>query len=93
METRFIVIGALLIFNIPLYYAVGKLLFEDWESFFEAIGYWIRPDFFSALAGEFWDDWWAELKLLAFLAICGFVVYLEYQKIVVPYILPALNFN
>ncbi len=68
----------LIVINAPVYFLVGKVVFGTWEDFWEAVRFWFTPDLFSALMGEFWEDAWAELKLLFFLAVCGGCVWGEY---------------
>lgn len=60
----------LIIVNIPVYFVLGKLFFPTWEDFKEAVLFWITPDIISAFRGEFWEDWWAELKLGWWLLSC-----------------------
>ena len=48
-------------------------LFGDGEGFLECVRFWIRPDIFSWVRGEGLDDWWAEMKLGAWLVIAVFV--------------------
>lgn len=43
--------------------ALWKPIFGDMENFAECIGYWFTPDAWSFLNNEYWEDWWAELKL------------------------------
>ena len=64
--------------NIPVYFLIGKVMFKTWEGFLDAIGYLFTLRFISAARGEFWDDWWAELKLIIFVLLCIGVVYAEY---------------
>lgn len=66
--------------NLPVFWLVSKAFFKDLDDLGAAIGFWIRPDLFSAFAGEFWEDWWAELKLGAFLMVCSGIVYWEHTQ-------------
>jgi hypothetical protein len=66
--TFFVILG---VGNIPIYILLGKLLFEDWEGFKEAVGYLFTPDFWSFFEGEWLEDRWAELKLGLFVILCG----------------------
>jgi len=75
---NFTLLAVLVIVNIPVFLYIGKYWFDGWDGFWECVGYWIRPDILSALTGEFWDDWWGELKLALFLGVCAAVVYGEY---------------
>ena len=71
----------LLVVNAPVYLLLGKWLFGGWDDFGEAIVFWIKPDFFSAIDGELGADWWAEIKLGIFIAACGGLIYGEYHYI------------
>jgi hypothetical protein len=64
----------MLVLHVPLYFAWGWVLFRNWESFWEAFVFWIKPDFWSWLDDEYWDDVWAEAKLaLWFFAPIGLI--------------------
>ena len=67
--------------NIPVYLVLGSLFFGSWGNFWECIIFWFKPDLWSAFDGEFFDDWFAELKLGIFIAACGACVYAEYALI------------
>ncbi len=51
--------------NIPVYWFIGKFLFTDGESFWEAIGYWFKPDLWSWINGDGLEDMMAEMKLVS----------------------------
>ncbi|MCB2154170.1 hypothetical protein KQI84_04740 [bacterium] len=70
---------ALAILNIPVYFLIGWVVFDGWGDFFESIIFWLKPDFWSFLSGELMEDWWAEMKILFFLLLCGLVLFGEYQ--------------
>ena len=55
--------------NSPVYFGLGRLFFRDWESFWEAVGFWFTPDTWSAFQGDYGNDRWASLKL-ALWAVC-----------------------
>ncbi len=80
MNWHYLIIIAIL--NIPLYLYIGKMFFEDWQDFIEAIRYWLTPDIISAFKGEYWDDVFSELKLFLFFICCGLMVFAEYQLII-----------
>lgn len=50
-----------------------KVLFGDKEEFFECIKFWLIPDILSMARGQYWEDHWAELKLIIWLG-SGFAV-------------------
>ena len=75
----------------PVYFVFGSLFFRDWDQFGEAIAFFLKPDLFSAARGEFWDDMFAELKLVLFLGCCSAVVWAEWKYIVLPHILPMFG--
>ena len=74
-ETLYVVLGLV---NIPLYLFLGKLIFNSWSEFGDAIGFWFKPDMWSAIDGEYWDDVVAEFKLGIFFAICAGAVFGEH---------------
>jgi len=60
--------------HVPVYLFWGWVLFRSWAGFREAIVFWIKPDFWSWLDDEYWDDVWAEAKLaLWFFAPIGLI--------------------
>ena len=77
-ETLFVILGLV---NIPLYLFMGKLIFESWQGFGDAIHFWFKPDRWSAFDGEYWDDVMAEFKLAIFVAICAGAVYGEHYLV------------
>ena len=58
-------IAAALLTAVLLY----MLLFKDWDDFLECVKFWLIPDIVSMFRGEYWEDAWAELKLLLWLSI------------------------
>ncbi|AQQ71086.1 hypothetical protein SMSP2_01450 [Limihaloglobus sulfuriphilus] len=65
------------VLNIPLYFLIGKLIFRTWESFWEAVKYNFKPDFWSLLTGRYLEDMWAETKLFVWIALSVLCVYGE----------------
>lgn len=62
-----------------LYY----IFFRDWDEFIKCLYFWIMPDIISAFRGEYWDDRWAEAKLLLWITISaleGILVYAYMTK-------------
>ena len=45
------------------------LLFEDWDECLECVQFWFTPEIISALRGKYWEDVWAETKILLWLGI------------------------
>jgi len=77
-QTWYIILA---IVNIPAYLLVGKLLFEDWYGFKEALVYWVKPDMWSWMSGEGMEDFFAELKLGIFVAVNIGIVIGEFHLI------------
>jgi hypothetical protein len=69
----------LALINIPVYLLIGKLFFDDWEDFGECVRFWFTPEWISWLSGELGEEWWADLRLVAFIGVCSLVVYGEYH--------------
>ena len=44
-------------------------LFKDWDDFLECVKFWLMPDIVSMFRGKYWEDAWAEFKLLLWLGI------------------------
>lgn len=68
----------LTVLNIPLYWILYRTLFTDVDELADAIKFWITPEIFSAFRGEYWDDIWAEFKLLLLVVGCAGLVLVEY---------------
>lgn len=66
MEALWIILA---IANIPVYVFIGYHLFGTWESFGEALRFWMKPDMWSAMDGEYFEDMVAELKLAALILL------------------------
>ncbi|HYF13495.1 MAG TPA: hypothetical protein VD971_00330 [Phycisphaerales bacterium] len=69
-----ILIGA----NTPIYLLIGWAMFGTWGDFWQCLKFWIMPDIFSAMRGEWLEDVWSELKLVFFLAACAVIVAAEW---------------
>jgi len=78
MEKNLPFIITLSMINIPLYVLFGKLFFDTWYEFWDCIKFWFKPDCWSWVDGEYWDDVRAEFKLGMFFVACGGLVYGEY---------------
>ena len=45
------------------------VMFKDWDEFVECVEFYCTPDIISALRGRYWDDVWAETRILLWLGI------------------------
>jgi len=57
-----------------------KPFFRDWSGFWDCVKFWMKPDRISWFQGEGVEDWWAELKLGAWIivsAVCGVLSYIK----------------
>ena len=45
------------------------VMFEDWDEFVECVKFCFTPEIISALRGKYWEDVWAETKILLWLGI------------------------
>jgi hypothetical protein len=61
----------------PLIYLAYRVIFRDAEEFLESLRFWLTPDILSAFRGEFWEDWWAEMKLGLFVAATAGLIMVE----------------
>lgn len=77
----------LIVANLPVFYAIRRLIFPTWEDFGEAVRFWLTPDLLSMFRGEWAEDQWNELKLLVWIALCAGCVWVEYL-LLVKYVLP-----
>lgn len=68
------------VINIPCYGVLASVLFGK-EGFLGALRYAFIPDLISALKGHFWDDKWAELMMVIWIALCVVLVLSEYSYI------------
>ena len=55
-----------------------KPFFGDAGNFWRCVRFWLTPDIISRFSGEWWADFWAEMKLGGWLlcgGLFGFVTY------------------
>ena len=55
-----------------------RVFFPNTDDFIAAVKFWLTPDLFSLFRGEYFEDWWAEMKLglwFGSAAFVGFSVY------------------
>ena len=45
------------------------VMFKDWDEFVECVKFCFTPEIISALRGKYWEDVWAETKILLWLSI------------------------
>ena len=59
--------------------AAGWVVFQQWDEFFECVGFWFTPDIISLFNGEYIDEKWAKLRLLLWVVLCGLSIFGEYS--------------
>lgn len=77
MSPHAVLILSLAVVNIPVYYLLYRQFYQDAQEFIDAIRFWVKPDLWSLLDGEYWDDVWAEMKLGLFFTVCSGTVMAE----------------
>ena len=45
------------------------VMFKDWDEFVECVKFCFTSEIISALRGKYWEDVWAETKILLWLGI------------------------
>ncbi len=68
----------LVIINIPIYLALGKMIFKDWGSFLEAVRLWTSADWWYSLEKQWREDRWSTGQLPLFLLLCVLLVVVEH---------------
>ena len=68
----------LVLINIPVFLGLGRIIFSDWNSFFEALRLWTSTDRWFTLQKQWQLDRWDTAKLPVFLLICVALVLLEH---------------
>ena len=71
MSPHNVLVLSLAVVNIPVYYLLYRLVYRDVQEFLDALYFWLRPDLWSLLDGEYWADFRAEMKLGLFVAVCS----------------------
>jgi hypothetical protein len=59
------------VINIPVYLFLLRKFFDTMNDFCDALKFSFQPDIISAFRGEFWEDKRQEIKLAAFIILCG----------------------
>ncbi len=77
----------LIVLNVPVFIAIGWVLFSTWDEFFACVKFWLMPDIVSLFRGEWVEDWWAEFKLFVWAVFCAGCVWAEWWALT-KYILP-----
>jgi len=73
-----VIIGMLLLVNIPLYKKIFYLIFKTKEDFYECMRFVFTPDLISLFRREYTRDYFGELKVSFFMFLCGGLTILEY---------------
>ena len=60
----------LVIVNLPVYLALGRLIFGGWGGFLEALRLWTSADWWFTLEKEWHEDRWETAKLPVFILLC-----------------------
>lgn len=58
-----------------------RVFFETLDELIDCIKFWFTPDIISWLRGQSTEDWWAELKIIVWLAMSfgiGYGVYVKF---------------
>jgi hypothetical protein len=64
---------------VPVYGAWGRLLFGSWRSGIAALGWVFTRDKASFFRGDYVDDKFAEIRLMAWLVLCGITMAAAYK--------------
>ncbi|MFC6439924.1 hypothetical protein [Bowmanella sp. JS7-9] len=60
-----------IICNWPVYKTLAKLFFgEQYQDFAECLKYVAQANWYSALRGKYWEDFWATFKFNTFIICC-----------------------
>lgn len=62
-------------------YMAYKLLFDNLDEFVHCAKFWLTPDIISLFRGQFYEDMWAEMKLILWLVVtigCGYGMYAKF---------------
>ena len=81
MDRNVLILIVLGVVNIPLYLLLGQAMFDSWAGFGECLKYWLQPDSWSFIKGEWSEDQWSEFKLMIFVVLCFGMVIGEFSLI------------
>lgn len=76
------ILVALGVANIPVYIGLGKLLFDDMDGFLDAVRFCFTPRLISFFRGEYWEDYFAGVKMSVLIGASSAIVAAEYALIV-----------
>ena len=68
----------LILINIPVYLALGKMIFKDWGNFLESVRLWSTVDWWYSLDKQWRDDRKGTAELPLFILLCGLLVVVEH---------------
>lgn len=68
----------LVIINIPVYLALGRMIFKDWGSFLESVRLWSSADWWYTLEKQWREDPRGTAQLPLFLLLCVALVVVEH---------------
>lgn len=68
----------LVLINIPVFLALGRLLFDNWGDFLHVLRLWLRADWYRNLQSQWQEEPWFTAKLPLFVGVCVLLVVLEY---------------
>lgn len=68
----------LVLINIPVFLAVGKMIFKDWGSFLESVRLWSSADWWYSLEKQWREDRWGTCQLPVFILLCAGLVIAEH---------------
>ena len=68
----------LVIINIPVYLALGKMIFKDWGSFLESVRLWCSADWWHSLEKQWREDRKGTSELPLFILLCVLLVVVEH---------------
>ncbi len=68
----------LVIINLPVYLALGRLIFGGWGGFLEALRLWSSVDWWFTLEKEWREDRWGTAKLPVFMLLCIALPFIEH---------------
>ncbi|MBL1217920.1 MAG: hypothetical protein D8M59_10545 [Planctomycetes bacterium] len=82
-ESQVTILIVLAVLNCPVYWLAWRVIFGSWDAFWEAVRYAFQPDLISLFTGQWGEDWYNEMKLGLFFAICVGMVAGQYYLITV----------